>query len=127
MRVLVVGVCLLVLVSVTIQAGSLSAEELIELENILQEYDTVEELLSEGLIQLSEGLTQLSAGQIALAQGVIALHEGMGVLFRQTKDLDFSLTRIEDAYRAQQKRTRRLILILAGAVVAETAAIIVFK
>lgn len=120
MRVLVVEVCFLVLVSVAMSAGSLSAEELKELESILAEYETVEQLLSEGLIQLNEG-------QVMLAQGMIALHEGMGVLFQQTKGLDFSLTRIEDSYRAQQKRTRRLILILAGAVVAETVAVIIWR
>ena len=120
MRVLVGGVCLLVLVSVAIQAGTLSQEELLELENILAEYETVEQLLSEGLVKLS-------AGQIALAQGLIALHEGMGVLFQQTRDLDYSLTRIEDANKEQQQRTRRVILILAGAVVAETVAVIIWR
>ena len=120
MRWLVVVVCLLVLVSAAVVSAQLSPTELIELENILKEYETVEQLLN-------EGLTQLSAGQIALAQGLIALHEGMGVLYQQTTNLDFSLTRIEDAYRAQQKRNRRLILILGGIILTETAAVIIFR
>ena len=120
MRWLVVVVCLLVLVSAAVVSAQLSPTELIELENILKEYETVEQLLN-------EGLTQLSAGQIALAQGLIALHEGIGVLFQQTHALELSLTRIQDATKAQQRRTRQTILILAGVIVAETAAVIIFR
>ena len=120
MRVLVVGVCLLVLAAVIVPAGSLSAEELLELEEILKEYETVEQLLSEGLVKLS-------AGQIALAQGLMSLHEGNRVLWQRMQGLDRSLTRIQDAAKAEQRRTRRVVLILAGVVVAETAAVIIWR
>ena len=120
MRVLVVAVCCLVLVSTAATAGSLSAEELTELESILRDYETVEKLLTEGLLQLTEG-------QIQLMQGLIALHSGMGSLYQRTDALDYSLTRIEDAAKAEQRRTRRLILILTGVIAVETAAVIIFR
>ena len=100
MRTLVVVVCCLVLASVAVQAGSLSAEELLELENILKEYETVQQMLDEGLLQLTEGQLLLARGEMHLSQQII--------------DLETSLVAIEKAGRDQQARMRKGIVIIVS-------------
>ena len=119
MQRLVVVVCCLVLAA-TAAAAQLSPAELMELERILADYETVEQMLT-------EGLTRLSAGQIALAQGMMILHEGSGYLSQQISALEHSLNVIEEADKEQRKRNRRLVLILGGVLTLETAAIIIWR
>ena len=120
MRAVVLVVCLLVLVSVATPAAGLSPEELLELENILEDYETVEELLSAGLGKLNEG-------QIALLQGTGMLIQGINYLSTLMIDLETSLDDIEAAAKADRQRQRKLILILVGVVAAETAAVIIWR
>lgn len=120
MQRLVVVVCCLVLVATAVASAQLSPAELMELERILADYETVEQMLT-------EGLTRLSAGQIALAQGLMILHEGSGYLSQQISALEHSLNVIEEANQAQRKRNRKLVLILGGVLTLETAAIIIWR
>ena len=126
MRVLV-AVCCLALAAAVVSAGSLSSEELLELENILTEYEEVERTLGEGLTQLSEGLKELHKRQDGLMQGIVLLGQGENALMQQINGLETSLTLIE----SKQADTRKMIMLMGVAAVvlwiADKAAILVFK
>ncbi len=126
MRVLV-AVCCLALAAAAVSAGSLSSEELLELENILTEYEAVERTLGEGLTQLSVGQELLNEGQGKLAWGLIQLGQGIAASQVQIDGLETSLTLIE----SKQADTRKMIMLMGVAAVvlwiADKAAILVFK
>ena len=115
------NLAVLVLLVVALPAmAQLSETELMELEDILKDYETVETLLA-------EGLTQLEQGQMALAQGLVQLGQGESYLSQQINGLEISLSVIEEAYKEEMRKTRKWLFIMGGILAVETALIIVFR